>query len=103
MQDYDVLSRCHPAVNFLFFAAAIVLTVVLFHPAYLLVSLLCGGAYYAVLRQARCIKTLGFLFIAMVLVAAVNPLFNTLGETPSLPCSAAPTPGKPCATAAARG
>lgn len=43
MQDYDVFSRCHPAVNFLFFAAAIVLTVVLFHPAYLLVSLLCGG------------------------------------------------------------
>lgn len=81
MQDYDVLSRCHPAVNFLFFAAAIVLTVVLFHPAYLLVSLLCGGAYYAVLRRARCIKTLGFLLIAMVLVAAVNPLFNTLGET----------------------
>lgn len=81
MQDYDVFSRCHPAVNFLFFAAAIVLTVVLFHPAYLLVSLLCGGAYYAVLRRARCIKTLGFLLIAMVLVAAVNPLFNTLGET----------------------
>ena len=81
VQDYDVLSRCHPAVNFLFFAAAIVLTVVLFHPAYLLVSLLCGGAYYAVLRRARCIKTLGFLLIAMVLVAAVNPLFNTLGET----------------------
>ena len=82
VQDYDVLSRCHPAVNFLFFAAAIVLTVVLVHPAYLLVSLLCGGAYYAVLRRARCIKTLGFLLIAMVLVAAVNPLFNTLGETP---------------------
>ena len=81
MQDYDVFSRCHPAVNFLFFAAAIVLTVVLFHPAYLLVSLLCGGAYYAVLRRARCAKTLGFLLIAMVLVAAVNPLFNTLGET----------------------
>ena len=81
VQDYDVLSRCHPAVNFLFFAAAIVLTVVLFHPAYLLVSLLCGGAYYAVLRRARCAKTLGFLLIAMVLVAVVNPLFNTLGET----------------------
>ena len=97
LQEYDVFSRCHPAVNFLFFAAAIVLTVVLFHPAYLLVSLLCGGAYYAVLRRARCIKTLGFLLIAMVLVAAVTPLFNTL------PCSAVPTPGKPCATAAARG
>ena len=78
LQDYDVFSRCHPAVNFLFFVAAIVLTVVLFHPAYLLVSLLCGAGYYAVLRRKRCGKT--FLFLLCV-VAAVNPLFNTLGQT----------------------
>ena len=81
LQDYDVFSRCHPAVNFLFFVAAIVLTVVLFHPAYLLVSLLCGAGYYAVLRRKRCGKTFLFLLCAMVLVAAVNPLFNTLGQT----------------------
>ena len=77
LQEYDVFSRCHPAVNFLFFAAAIVLTVVLFHPAYLLVSLVCGGAYYAALRRSRCGKTLGFLLLVLVLVAAVNPIFNT--------------------------
>ena len=81
LQDYDVFSRCHPAVNFLFFAAAIVLTVVLFHPAYLLVSLVCGGAYYAAFRRIRCGKTLGFLLLVLVLVAAVNPIFNTLGDT----------------------
>ena len=81
LQEYDVFSRCHPAVNFLFFAAAIVLTVVLFHPEYLLVSLVCGGAYYAALRRSRCGKTLGFLLLALVLVAAVNPIFNTLGDT----------------------
>lgn len=76
-----MFSRCHPAVNFLFFAAAIVLTVVLFHPAYLLVSLLCGGAYYAVLRRGRSGKTFAFLLLALLLVAAVNPVFNTLGDT----------------------
>ena len=81
LQEYDVFSRCHPAVNFLFFSAAIVLTVVLFHPAYLLVSLVCGGAYYAALRRSRCGKTLGFLLLVLVLVAAVNPIFNTLGDT----------------------
>ena len=81
LPEYDVFSRCHPAVNFLFFAAAIVLTVVLFHPAYLLVSLVCGGAYYAALRRSRCGKTLSFLLLALVLVAAVNPIFNTLGDT----------------------
>ena len=82
MPVYDVFSRCHPAVNLLFFTGAIVLTVVLFHPAYLLLSLLCGAGYYAVLRRGRCGKTFAYLLGAMVLVAAVNPLFNTLGETP---------------------
>lgn len=81
MPAYDVFSRCHPAVNLLFFTGAIVLTVVLFHPAYLLLSLLCGAGYYAVLRRERCGKTFAYLLGAMVLVAAVNPLFNTLGET----------------------
>ena len=57
MPVYDVFSRCHPAVNLLFFTGAIVLTVVLFHPAYLLLSLLCGAGYYAVLRRGRCGKT----------------------------------------------
>lgn len=82
MPVYDVFSRCHPAVNLLFFTGAIVLTVVLFHPAYLLLSLLCGAGYYAVLRRGRCGKAFAYLLGAMVLVAAVNPLFNTLGETP---------------------
>lgn len=81
MPVYDVFSRCHPAVNLLFFTGAIVLTVVLFHPAYLLLSLLCGAGYYAVLRRGRCGTTFAYLLGAMVLVAAVNPLFNTLGET----------------------
>ena len=76
-----MFSRCHPAVNFLFFAAAIVLTVVLFHPAYLLVSLLCGGAYYTALRRGRSGKTFAFLLLALILVAAANPVFNTLGDT----------------------
>ena len=81
MPVYDVFSRCHPAVNLLFFTGAILLTVVLFHPAYLLLSLLCGAGYYAVLRRGHCGKTFAYLLGAMVLVAAVNPLFNTLGET----------------------
>ena len=57
------------------------LTVVLFHPAYLLVSLLCGGAYYAALRRGRSGKTFAFLLLALILVAAANPVFNTLGDT----------------------
>ena len=48
-QDYDVLSRCHPAVNFQFFTAAIVQTVVLIHPANLQVNHKGGGENYAVL------------------------------------------------------
>lgn len=77
----DAFSRCHPGVNFLFFTAAIFLTVVLFHPVYLLVSALCASGYYAVLRRRKCGKTFLILLFAMVLVTCINPLFNTLGQT----------------------
>lgn len=39
--------RCHPAVNFLFFGAVIAGTVLLRHPVYLLISILCAFAYSA--------------------------------------------------------
>lgn len=81
MHSSNVFARCHPAVNFLFFATAIALTVVLFHPAYLLLSMLCAAVYYAILRRRKCARTFLFLFVAMVLVAGINPLFNTLGKT----------------------
>lgn len=86
----DAFSRCHPAVNFIFFAVAIVLSVAVVHPAYLAVSALCAAAYYLALRGRRAVRVLlGFLPVFAVL-SAVNPLFNTLGQHILFTCRGRP-------------
>ena len=80
MTEY-AFAHCHPAVLLLFFGGAIVLTVVLFHPVYLLVSLVCAAACYMGLKRRKSGRALAFLLGVLAVVAAVNPLFNTLGQT----------------------
>ncbi len=78
----DAFSKCHPVVNFLFFAGAICISVVIQHPAYLLAGAITGAIYYLLLNGIKGWKTiLGLLPIFLVLTV-VNPLFNTLGQTP---------------------
>lgn len=77
----DAFSKRHPAVNFTFFAGAIICAVVIQHPAYLMAGMLCGGAYYLLLHGRRGIKmVLGMVPVFLVLTA-INPLFNTYGDT----------------------
>ena len=78
----DAFSKCHPAVNFLFFAGAIGACVLIQHPAYLLVGIFTGAAYYLLLNGRKgwkMILGMGMLFLFLM---AINPLFNTFGETP---------------------
>ena len=49
----DVFSKCHPAVNFLFFVGAIGCSVVIQHPAYLLAGACCGTIYYFFLNGRK--------------------------------------------------
>lgn len=77
----DAFSKCHPAVNFLFFAGAICLTVLILHPVYLLVGALTGATYYLLLNGKKGIKTLVALLPLFVLLTVINPLFNTMGKT----------------------
>ena len=78
----DAFSKCHPAVNFLFFVGAIGLTVVIQHPAFLLAGVLTGATYYLLLNGKRGLKTMFGLLPMFLLLTIVNPLFNTLGATP---------------------
>ena len=66
----DAFSKCHPAVNFLFFAGAIGTSVLIQHPMYLLLN---GRKGWKML--------LGMAMLFLFLMA-INPLFNTFGETP---------------------
>ena len=78
----DAFSKCHPAVNFLFFAGAIGLTVVIQHPAFLLAGVLTGGIYYLLLNGKKGWKTILSLLPMFIILTTINPLLNTLGETP---------------------
>ena len=78
----DAFSKCHPAVNFLFFVGAIGLSVVIQHPAFLLAGILAGAVYYLLLTGKKGFRTMLFLLPMFLILTAVNPLLNTLGATP---------------------
>ena len=78
----DAFSKCHPAVNFLFFVGAIGMSVVIQHPAYLLAGIVTGAIYYLLLNGKKGWNTILGLLPMFVILTAINPLFNTLGATP---------------------
>ena len=77
----DAFSRCHPAVNFLYFVLAIGFGVVIQHPVYMLAAVLGSGLYYLLLKGSKGVKTFFGLVPVFLLITLVNPLFNVLGET----------------------
>ena len=76
----DGFSKCHPAVNFLFFVGAICFGVLFQHPAYLLAAVICAAVYYLLLQGRKALRRIVLMLPLLLLVAAVNPLFNTRGE-----------------------
>lgn len=78
---YDAFSRCHPAVNFLYFVGAIGFGVVIQHPAYMLAAVIGAAAYYLLLKGRKGIKTILGMVPVFLLITVINPLFNTLGQT----------------------
>ena len=77
---FDAFSRCHPAVNFLFFAAAIGCGMVIQHPAYILAGVVCGGIYYCLLYGRRGLSRMAGMLLLPVLTAVLNPLLNHRGK-----------------------
>ena len=77
----DAFSRCHPVVNFIYFVFAIGCGVVIQHPVYMLAAVLGSATYYLLLKGRKGIKSILLFLPVFLLIAAVNPLFNTLGET----------------------
>ena len=77
----DAFSKCHPAVNFLFFVGAIGMSVVIQHPAFLLAGAVTGAVYYLLLNGIKGVKTMLGMLPVFVILTVVNPLFNTMGAT----------------------
>ena len=76
----DGFSKCHPVTNFLFFVGAICFGVLFQHPAYLLAAILCAGCYYLLLQGRKALKRIALMLPLFLIVAAINPIFNTQGS-----------------------
>ena len=79
--DRIAFGEFHPAVNFVFFAAVIVLCMCLRHPAFLACGVVLSFVYYLVLHGRSGLKLLSGMVIIMILMTVVNPLINTMGDT----------------------
>lgn len=71
----------HPTVNLIYFAFAIGLACTQMHPMMLVSSLVGSFLYMCMLSGKKALQSLAFLVPAMVLTAAINPLFNHGGVT----------------------
>lgn len=78
---YDAFSKCHPLTNFLFFVGAIGFSVVIQHPAYLCAGCVGAASYYLLLSGRKGWKLIFGSIPVFVIIAAMNPLFNTSGRT----------------------
>ncbi|MBQ7895325.1 MAG: energy-coupling factor transporter transmembrane protein EcfT [Oscillospiraceae bacterium] len=77
----DAFSQYHPLVNFVFFMAVIGFTVVIQHPAYLAAGFAAGLCYYFLLYGKKALRFVLALIPTFFIIAAINPLFNTGGNT----------------------
>lgn len=75
-------SQMHPIVNFSFFAFVITLSMFLMDPVCLLLSFICSLINALYLNGQRAVKlSLVYVLPMILLIAAVNPIFNHEGAT----------------------
>ena len=78
----DAFSGFHPLVNFIFFLAALGLTMFIQHPVYLLISMVSGCAYLLYLQGKKgFLRQVGYLLPILVMMMVMNPMFNHEGVT----------------------
>lgn len=82
----DSFSRCHPLLNFFYFAVVLGFTMFIQHPVFLALSFAGATSYAVWLNGWRQTLKLNFLFTipGLLIVALLNPLFNHYGVTPLL-------------------
>ena len=76
----DAFSRFHAAVNFGFFALALLSSIIFTDSAHIVLSAAAASAYFLILYRQRGLRTLLKLLPLFLLITVVNPLFNTTGE-----------------------
>lgn len=78
----DNFSFCHPVVNFVYFTAVLVFSMIFMHPVFLGISFVSAVIYSIYLNGAKAVK---FNFLAMLpillVIAVLNPLTSHAGAT----------------------
>ena len=79
----DTFSRCHPLLNFFYFAVVLIFTMFSQHPLILAVSYAGAVSYGILLNGAGKTLRQSFLFTlpALLIIALLNPMFNHYGVT----------------------
>ena len=79
----DAFSRCHPILNFFYFAVVLGFTMFIQHPVYLAVSFVAATAYSMWLNGVGKVLKINFLLTipSLLIVALLNPMFNHYGVT----------------------
>lgn len=80
MHTNDRFSQYNPIINFIFYIGAVFLGMFFTHPAYVAASVFFSAAYYISICKRRALKSIGGFLALFVVLSAINPLFNTLGE-----------------------
>lgn len=78
----DAFFKLHPAVNFIFFAFVLALSMFIMNPICLALSLVCAFVNAVYLNGLRTIKLcLKFILPMVLLIVLINPVFNHQGVT----------------------
>lgn len=76
----DKFEEFHPGIQFLFFFAAVVITMCLIHPAFVLCSAVLAAVYLWILRGRKAWRLLGLLLVIFTVISLINPLVNPNGQ-----------------------
>lgn len=71
----------HPLINFIFFIAAVVFGMFFVHPVFTAVCVIFSLIYYFTIKGKGGIRFAAGMLLLAVLLTAINPIFNTLGDT----------------------
>lgn len=74
-------AKYHPLINFIYFTAVIVFSMIFVHPICLVTSLLCSAIYSIILNGKKALKFIVMLLPLMLISALINPAFNHEGVT----------------------
>ena len=74
-------AKYHPLINFIYFTAVIVFSMIFVHPICLVTSLLCSVIYSIILNGKKALKFIAMLLPLMLISALINPAFNHEGVT----------------------